>query len=120
MEYSEFIADGCENNLHQIICGNGATVDAADNSRLRLGTSGAELVMEVSHPLSNTPLCRVVNVPLFTFTPWSAKQKLHQPNMAFGWEWLEGKPSVKGHFNPKHGCRRPSFSSPLTPLPRRR
>lgn len=44
------------------------------------GTSVAELVMGVSNPLSNTSVSRVVNVPLFTFTPCTRKQKLQNPN----------------------------------------
>lgn len=46
----------------------------------RFGTSVAELVMEVSHPLSNTSVSRVVDVPLFTFTPYTRKQELQNPN----------------------------------------
>lgn len=56
---------------------NSVTADATDNGTL--GTSSAELVMEVSHPLSNTLVSRVVNVPLFTFTPCTRKQKLLNP-----------------------------------------
>lgn len=79
--------------------------DATDNGTLRLGTSSAELVMEVSHPLSNTLVSRVVNVPLFTFTPCNRKQKLLYSKTASRLKMPGGESQcVEGHFNPKHGC----------------
>lgn len=92
-KYTEIIADVCENNLWEM---SAVIADARDNSS-RLGTSSAELVMQVSHPVSNTSVCRLVNVHYLRLhpAPENRSRTIHNGFQMRGeFQW------VKGHFAP--------------------